>query len=77
MEASDEIAGVEGADGHVGPSLKQIPQLQTIAGVLPNTTPNMVRWLLDPPRYVPTGDMPDLGVTRSEAKDIAAYLYTQ
>jgi cytochrome c2 len=71
------IAGVDGADGHVGPSLQQIPHLQTIAGVLPNTTPNLIRWLLDPPRFVPKGDMPDLGVTPAEAKDIAAYLYSQ
>lgn len=75
--ACHEIAGVSGADGHVGPSLRQLPQLQTITGVLPNTTQNLIRWLLDPPRFVPNGDMPNLGLKPDEARDIAAYLYSQ
>lgn len=74
--ACHEIGGVSGANGRVGPSLKQIPNLQSIVGVLPNTPRNLERFVMDPPRYVPKGDMPDLGVTRAEARDIAAYLET-
>lgn len=75
--ACHRIAGVSGADGEVGPSLKQLPHLQSISGVLPNTTQNLIRWLLDPPRFVPKGDMPNLGITPAQARDIAAYLYSQ
>jgi cytochrome c len=71
------ISGIQGANGRVGPELTQVRKRQTIAGVLPNTTSNMIRWLLDPPRFVPKGDMPQLGIKRGEARDIAAYLYTQ
>lgn len=69
-----EIGGVSGANGQVGPSLKQIPGLQTIAGVLPNTPQNLARFIRSAPRFVPQGTMPDLGVTAGEARDIAAYL---
>lgn len=75
--ACHRISGVSGANGQVGPSLEQLPQIQTIAGVLPNTPRNLVRWIMDAPRYVPSGDMPNLGVTRAQATDIAAYLETQ
>jgi cytochrome c1 len=47
-----------------------------IAGALPNTTENMVRWLRDPPALDANTAMPDLGVTERDARDIAAYLDT-
>lgn len=69
-----EIGGVAEANGRVGPSLKQLPGLQTIVGVLPNTPENLARFIRNAPRFVPQGTMPDLGVTPGEARDIAAYL---
>ena len=70
------IPGVTGATSLVGPPLGQMAQRVYIAGVLPNTTENMVRWLLDPPAVDSLTAMPNLGLRRTEAHDIAAYLYS-
>jgi cytochrome c1 len=45
-----------------------------IAGVLPNSPENMVRWLRQPQSVDPRSAMPDLGVSERDARDIAAYL---
>ena len=47
-----------------------------IAGVLPNTPENMLRWLQNPPAVDPLTAMPNLGVTEADARDMAGYLYT-
>jgi cytochrome c2 len=69
------IAGIEGADGRVGPSLHHLADERNIAGEIPNTPRNAIRWIMDPRRIEPGTIMPDLGVTRRQARDIAAYLY--
>ena len=48
----------------------------TIAGKLPNTPPDLVRWIMHPQAIEPGTDMPDLGVPLRGARDIAAYLLT-
>jgi len=68
------IAGVAGANGRVGPSLSHFADRPYIAGVLPNTPDNLVRWIVDPQKIVPGTVMPDLGVEQPEARDLAAYL---
>ncbi|HEU4629780.1 MAG TPA: c-type cytochrome [Gemmatimonadaceae bacterium] len=70
------IAGVDGADGLVGPPLTGIASRSYIGGVLPNAPANMVRWIQDPKRVDSLTAMPDMGVTPHDARDIAAYLYT-
>jgi mono/diheme cytochrome c family protein len=70
------IPGVVGANRHVGPPLTGIATRQYIAGVLPNTPANMLRWLRDPTKVDPLSAMPDLGLTDQDARDIAAFLYT-
>jgi mono/diheme cytochrome c family protein len=70
------IPGIVGANKHVGPSLAGIANRQYIAGVLPNTPANMLRWLRDPRKVDPLSAMPDLGVSGQDARDIAAFLYT-
>ncbi len=70
------IPGVVGAGEHVGPSLAGIADRRYIAGVLPNTPANMLRWLRHPTQVDPLSAMPDLGVTDQDARDIAAFLYT-
>jgi cytochrome c2 len=70
------IGGIDGANGKVGPPLTGIDKRHTIAGKLANTPENLIRWIMDPQKIVPGNDMPDLGVKRDEARDIAAYLYT-
>lgn len=68
------IPGIVGPNAPVGPPLERIGTRAFIAGVLPNTTENMVRWLMDPPAFDANTAMPDLGVTERDARDMAAYL---
>ncbi len=70
------IPGVTGADVHVGPPLKGIASRQLIAGVLPNTPEQMVRWLRAPASIDAHTTMPALGVSERDARDMAAYLAT-
>jgi len=74
--ACHSIPGVPGAHGHVGPPLDSFARRTYIAGVLPNTPANLVKWVMDPPAIAATTAMPVLGLTPAEARDIAAYLYT-
>jgi cytochrome c2 len=70
------IAAIVGANAPVGPPLEGIASRGLIAGMLPNTPENLVRWLREPQKLNPRTAMPDLGVTERDARDIAAYLYT-
>lgn len=70
------VPGVEGARGNVGPPLTRFGDRTYIAGMLRNTPANLVRWIRDPQGVLPGNAMPNMGVTESEARDIAAYLYT-
>ncbi len=70
------IPGIRGADALVGPPLTQMASRSYIAGVLPNTPENMVRWIENPPQVDRLTAMPNLGVTDPDARDIAGYLYT-
>jgi cytochrome c2 len=70
------IPGIHGADALVGPPLTQMGSRSYIAGVLPNTPDNMIRWLQNPPQVDRLTAMPNLGVTNQDARDIAGYLYT-
>jgi mono/diheme cytochrome c family protein len=70
------IPGVVGPNAPVGPPLDGIAGRAMIAGRLPNTFDNMVRWLREPQAVDPLTAMPPLGVTERDARDIAAYLAT-
>ena len=69
------IPGVVRARGLVGPPLGGIADRAYIAGVLPNTEGDMIRWLRDPPAVAPRTLMPNMRLTERDARDIAAYLY--
>jgi cytochrome c len=71
------IGGIQTARGHVGPPLTNFRAKGSIAGVLPNTPPNVERWIQHPQQVHPGTIMPNLGVTPRNATDIAAYLYGQ
>jgi cytochrome c2 len=75
--ACHEIKGVPHARSQVGPSLKQIRDASYVAGVLPNSAGNLEKWIMHPREIDPKTAMPDLGVTQAEARDMAAYLYSQ
>lgn len=71
--------GVPEATGTIGPNLAGIaskPKIPTLTGELDNTPDNMVKWIVNPPAVKPTTQMPPLGVTEAEARDIAAFLQT-
>jgi len=69
------IPGVPGADSMAAPPLRCFYQRIYIAGRLPNTKENLVKWIENPQQVEPGTAMPNLGVTEEEASDIAAYLY--
>ena len=70
------IPGVSGAFGRVGPPLTGIGSRFYVAGVLPNTPPNLEHWIENPPGVDEHTVMPNLGVSHKDAVDIAGYLYT-
>lgn len=70
------VDGVTGADGLVAPPLENFANRTLFAGTFPNVPRFMVPWLMDPPDLKPETAMPNLGVTETEARDIASYLYT-
>jgi len=70
------ISGVPGAQGQVGPRLDATLSTRLyLAGVLPNTRENMIRWLRSSREVVPHTVMPSTGISEQEARDVAAYLY--
>lgn len=70
------IPGIRAADGVVGPPLFFFSRRVYIAGEVPNTPENLVRWVRNPPSIEPGTAMPVLGLDEQQARDIAAYLYT-
>jgi cytochrome c len=69
------IPGVVGANAMVGPPLAGIASRSYIGGVLPNEPDNMIRWIENPRAVDSMTAMPNVGVTPSDARHIAAYLY--
>jgi cytochrome c1 len=60
----------------VGPPLTGVGSRKILAGVIPNSPENMIRWIMDPPAVDSNTAMPNLHVTREAARDMTAYLYT-
>lgn len=71
-----EVPGVNAAAGRFAVTLESFGQRSYIAGHVPNTHDNLVRWVMDPQAVVPGTLMPDMGVTLSDAREIATYLMT-
>jgi cytochrome c len=69
------IAGIDGADGQVAPSLLHLRQRVFIGGVLRNTPENLMHWIVAPQDFSPHSAMPATGIEDAEARDVAAYLY--
>lgn len=70
------IPGIPGADAMAAPPLDCFYERTSIAGRLANTEPNLVEWIRNPQQIDPGNTMPDLGLAKEQAEDIAAYLYT-
>ncbi len=70
------IPGVTGATVYVGRPLNDLATRKVIAGSLPNTQENLMRWIRNPQEIDPRTAMPMLGVSARDAQDISAYLMT-
>lgn len=70
------IPGIRPAVGLVGPPLLWWSRRTYIAGELPNTPDNLVRWMRSPKSIQPRTAMPAVGLDEQQARDVAAYLYT-
>jgi cytochrome c oxidase subunit 2 len=67
------IRGLSG--GVTGPDLTHFGSRRTLAGgTLPNTRPNLVRWLKSPPAVKPGSLMPDLHLSDADVAALATYL---
>lgn len=68
--------GVPGS-ATVGPNQAHYAvRAKTAGGTLPNTPANTEKWLTNPPAIKPGTDMPNLGLSQAEIKDLTAFLYS-
>lgn len=74
--ACHTVPGVASTKPQVGPPLGGFGGRTLIAGRLPNTPDNLARWLREPQVIDPLSAMPNLGVSETHARDMAAYLGT-
>lgn len=70
------IPDIPGAVGQVGPPLDSFSRHVYVAGKFPNTPDVLLRWIADPPAMARESGMPAIPMPRSDARDIAAYLYS-
>ncbi|HTX46668.1 MAG TPA: c-type cytochrome, partial [Solirubrobacteraceae bacterium] len=69
-----ELRGTAAA-GRVGPDLTHLASRSTLAAVtIPNTPRKLAEWIQDPQAIKPGNHMPDLGLSSSEAREIASFL---
>lgn len=65
------------ANGLVGPPLDGIAVRAVLAGKLNNEPDTLQQWIRDPQSVTPGTAMPDLHVSKRDARDISAFLYTR
>ncbi|WP_243369218.1 c-type cytochrome [Microvirga solisilvae] len=70
------IPGVPGAQGKVGPTLEGFAARVYIGGVAANSPDTLIQWIEDPKSIDPKTAMPVTGISRREARHVAAYLYS-
>jgi cytochrome c1 len=71
------IPGLSGADGQVGGVLSDMRRRVYIGGAALNSSENLARWIVSPQTYSPGTAMPETGISETEARDVAAFLYAQ
>ncbi|MGO4570687.1 c-type cytochrome [Microvirga sp. 2TAF3] len=70
------IPGIPGAQGKVGPTLEGFAARVYIGGVATNSPETLIQWIEDPKSIDPKTAMPVTGISRGEARHVAAYLYS-
>jgi cytochrome c2 len=73
--ACHDIPGVQSPGGLAGPSLSGITERLYVGGVVENTPDKLIRWIVNPKQFSATTAMPVTGISESEARNVAAYLY--
>jgi cytochrome c len=72
------LPAIPAATGVIGPNLTNVVLRPTLAGETIEMSPdNLIRFLLDPAALKPGTSMPNLGLSEQQARDIAAYMYSQ
>ena len=66
------VAGL--STGTVGPELTHVGSHAQIAGTVPMSKENLVKWIMDPPAMKPGTTMPKLGVSEADASALADWL---
>jgi cytochrome c1 len=74
--ACHRIPGVKWPRGAVGGSLDNLQGQAMIAGRFPNRPEVLIAWLRDAPAMAPDTAMPASRLTKEQARDVAAYLYS-
>lgn len=68
------VPGIPGSNVYVGRPLDDLDKRRYIAGKIPNTQQNLVRYMIDPQAVDPGNAMPAMGLSERDALDISAYL---
>ncbi|MGF6273566.1 cytochrome c [Massilia sp. UYP11] len=71
------VPSIAGSQVFVGRPLADMAERRYIAGKVPNTQANLVRWIMDPQAIDPGNAMPAMGVSERDAIDISAYLLSR
>jgi len=71
------VPSIPGSKIYVGRPLDDLDKRRYIAGKIPNTQQNLVRYIIDPQALDPGNAMPAMGVSERDALDISAYLLSQ
>jgi cytochrome c1 len=71
------VPTIAGSKVFVGRPLEDVADRRYIAGKVPNTQANLVRWIMDPQSIDPGNAMPAMGVSERDAIDISAYLLSR
>lgn len=74
--ACHTIPGVGAPRGTVGPTLDGFASRRLIAGRIPNQPELLARWVRNAPSFDPATGMPPMPLTETQARDVAAFLYT-
>lgn len=70
------VPGVDGLGGTMGPSLQGFASRPKIVNKLPNDATTLSAFLQNPQALDAQTAMPNLGISASDARDLAAYLGT-
>jgi cytochrome c2 len=72
-----QISGIRGPSGKIGPPLDNVASRVYLAGRIANTPSSLINWIADPRSVDPATAMPTTGITREQARDVAAYLLSR